>query len=177
MCGIVGKSVVSLPYFSVLSPVRFEGAWLTCKSSMEGKKQQQTETGGWETEQLVTGGEGQAVLKIRVCTALPESASIRALERSVQTRECLGIHGCVGNTLCWKVKKNLFQITKRTARLVAEWQCVGFCHGVLNTDNMSIVGLTIDYGPFGFMDRSVWRNFLKCACACSVEQSWCSQLL
>ncbi|KAG8577404.1 hypothetical protein GDO81_010164 [Engystomops pustulosus] len=45
------------------------------------------------------------------------------------------------------------EITKRTARLVAEWQCAGFCHGVLNTDNMSIVGVTIDYGPFGFMDR------------------------
>lgn len=39
--------------------------------------------------------------------------------------------------------------------MVAEWQCVGFCHGVLNTDNMSIVGLTIDYGPFGFLDRRV----------------------
>ncbi|KAM4037787.1 protein adenylyltransferase SelO, mitochondrial [Anomaloglossus baeobatrachus] len=45
------------------------------------------------------------------------------------------------------------EITKRTARLVAEWQCVGFCHGVLNTDNMSIVGVTIDYGPYGFLDR------------------------
>lgn len=45
------------------------------------------------------------------------------------------------------------EVTKRTAQMVAEWQCVGFCHGVLNTDNMSIVGLTIDYGPFGFMDR------------------------
>ncbi|CAI5785317.1 Selenoprotein O [Podarcis lilfordi] len=45
------------------------------------------------------------------------------------------------------------EVTRRTARMVAEWQCVGFCHGVLNTDNMSIVGLTIDYGPFGFMDR------------------------
>uniref|UniRef100_K7EE50 Selenoprotein O n=2 Tax=Ornithorhynchus anatinus TaxID=9258 RepID=K7EE50_ORNAN len=45
------------------------------------------------------------------------------------------------------------EVTRRTARTVAEWQCVGFCHGVLNTDNMSIVGLTIDYGPFGFMDR------------------------
>lgn len=42
----------------------------------------------------------------------------------------------------------------RTARLVAQWQCVGFCHGVLNTDNMSILGLTLDYGPYGFMDRS-----------------------
>eukprot|EP00058_Branchiostoma_floridae_P006699 XP_002592187.1 hypothetical protein BRAFLDRAFT_88076 [Branchiostoma floridae] len=45
------------------------------------------------------------------------------------------------------------EIVHRTARLVAEWQCVGFCHGVLNTDNMSILGLTIDYGPFGFLDR------------------------
>lgn len=47
----------------------------------------------------------------------------------------------------------VLQVTRRTARVVAEWQCVGFCHGVLNTDNMSIVGLTIDYGPFGFLDR------------------------
>lgn len=45
------------------------------------------------------------------------------------------------------------QITLRTARLVAAWQCIGFCHGVLNTDNMSIVGVTIDYGPYGYLDR------------------------
>uniref|UniRef100_A0A2K6L715 Selenoprotein O n=2 Tax=Rhinopithecus bieti TaxID=61621 RepID=A0A2K6L715_RHIBE len=45
------------------------------------------------------------------------------------------------------------EVTRRTAWMVAEWQCVGFCHGVLNTDNMSILGLTIDYGPFGFLDR------------------------
>jgi len=44
------------------------------------------------------------------------------------------------------------EIVQRTARLCAEWQCVGFCHGVLNTDNMSIIGLTIDYGPFGMME-------------------------
>ncbi|WP_086067782.1 protein adenylyltransferase SelO [Bordetella genomosp. 8] len=40
----------------------------------------------------------------------------------------------------------------RTARLMAQWQCVGFAHGVMNTDNMSILGLTLDYGPYGFMD-------------------------
>lgn len=45
------------------------------------------------------------------------------------------------------------EVVKKTAILVAKWQCVGFCHGVLNTDNMSILGLTLDYGPFGFMDR------------------------
>jgi len=39
-----------------------------------------------------------------------------------------------------------------TAELMAAWQSVGFCHGVMNTDNMSILGLTIDYGPFGFLD-------------------------
>jgi hypothetical protein len=39
-----------------------------------------------------------------------------------------------------------------TARLVAQWQAVGFAHGVMNTDNMSVLGLTIDYGPFGFME-------------------------
>lgn len=46
----------------------------------------------------------------------------------------------------------LEQVARRTARLVAQWQGVGFCHGVLNTDNMSILGLTLDYGPYGFMD-------------------------
>lgn len=43
-------------------------------------------------------------------------------------------------------------VVERTARLIARWQAVGFSHGVMNTDNMSILGLTIDYGPFGFMD-------------------------
>eukprot|EP00262_Sarcandra_glabra_P011968 TRINITY_DN2977_c0_g1_i1.p1 TRINITY_DN2977_c0_g1~~TRINITY_DN2977_c0_g1_i1.p1 ORF type:complete len:647 (-),score=91.90 TRINITY_DN2977_c0_g1_i1:109-2049(-) len=44
------------------------------------------------------------------------------------------------------------EIAERTASLVARWQGVGFTHGVLNTDNMSVLGLTIDYGPFGFLD-------------------------
>ncbi|GAB6849765.1 protein adenylyltransferase SelO [Paraburkholderia kururiensis] len=46
----------------------------------------------------------------------------------------------------------LAEAVQSTAGLVAQWQAVGFCHGVMNTDNMSILGLTIDYGPFGFMD-------------------------
>jgi len=43
-------------------------------------------------------------------------------------------------------------VVKRTAEMIAQWQAVGFAHGVMNTDNMSILGLTIDYGPYGFMD-------------------------
>jgi uncharacterized protein YdiU (UPF0061 family) len=44
------------------------------------------------------------------------------------------------------------QVTLRTAALISQWQLVGFAHGVMNTDNMSILGLTLDYGPFGFLD-------------------------
>jgi uncharacterized protein YdiU (UPF0061 family) len=43
-------------------------------------------------------------------------------------------------------------VVQRTAVLLAHWQSVGFCHGVMNTDNMSLLGLTIDYGPFQFLD-------------------------
>ena len=46
-------------------------------------------------------------------------------------------------------------VSERTARLMAQWQAVGFCHGVMNTDNMSILGLTLDYGPFQFLDAFV----------------------
>ena len=47
----------------------------------------------------------------------------------------------------------LTEICRRTAVLMAQWMRVGFVHGVMNTDNMSILGLTIDYGPFGFLDN------------------------
>jgi serine/tyrosine/threonine adenylyltransferase len=43
-------------------------------------------------------------------------------------------------------------VSAKTAKLLAQWQALGFCHGVMNTDNMSILGLTIDYGPFQFLD-------------------------
>ncbi|MCU0759714.1 MAG: YdiU family protein [Steroidobacteraceae bacterium] len=43
-------------------------------------------------------------------------------------------------------------VARRTARMVAEWMRVGFVHGVMNTDNMSILGLTIDYGPYGWLE-------------------------
>ena len=56
-----------------------------------------------------------------------------------------------------KKEKNIYLevfecIVKRTAVMVAFWQAYGFVHGVINTDNMSILGLTIDYGPYGFLE-------------------------
>ena len=56
------------------------------------------------------------------------------------------------STLADPYPEFLRQVTLRTADLMAQWQAVGFSHGVMNTDNMSILGLTLDYGPFGFLD-------------------------
>lgn len=44
------------------------------------------------------------------------------------------------------------EVAVRTAQMIAQWQAVGWAHGVMNSDNMSIVGLTLDYGPYGFLD-------------------------
>ncbi|MFA5170153.1 MAG: YdiU family protein [Sulfuriferula sp.] len=52
-----------------------------------------------------------------------------------------------------KYSSFLHQVIISTAKLMAHWQAVGFAHGVMNTDNMSILGLTLDYGPFGFLDN------------------------
>jgi len=45
------------------------------------------------------------------------------------------------------------QVAYKTAIMVSGWQAIGFCHGVMNTDNMSILGLTIDFGPYAFLDK------------------------
>lgn len=80
--------------------------------------------------------------------------NLRALLNYVVDRfypECRDSAGGAENTqelaLCF-----LREVVRRTARLIADWLAVGFCHGVMNTDNMSVLGLTIDYGPYGFMD-------------------------
>ena len=44
------------------------------------------------------------------------------------------------------------EVLERTAEMVARWQAYGFCHGVMNTDNMSILGITFDFGPYAFLD-------------------------
>ena len=60
---------------------------------------------------------------------------------------------CIGQAECYLLW--FTDVVKRTARLIAQWQTIGFAHGVMNTDNMSILGITIDYGPFGFLDDYV----------------------
>ena len=51
-----------------------------------------------------------------------------------------------------KYEALLEEVVKRQASLIAHWQLIGFIHGVMNTDNTSVVGETIDYGPCAFMD-------------------------
>ncbi|WP_049236493.1 protein adenylyltransferase SelO family protein [Moraxella canis] len=54
----------------------------------------------------------------------------------------------------------LTEIAANTARMIAKWQLVGFCHGVMNTDNLNITGSTLDFGPFAFMEGfdPTWIN-------------------
>ncbi|CAN1494824.1 COG0397 Uncharacterized conserved protein [Burkholderiaceae bacterium] len=66
--------------------------------------------------------------------------------------ECLSATSGMAETPEARYVRFLEAVVRRTALLMAQWQVVGFCHGVMNTDNMSILGLTLDYGPYGFMD-------------------------
>jgi uncharacterized protein YdiU (UPF0061 family) len=52
-----------------------------------------------------------------------------------------------------RVVRFFTEVCERTARLMAEWIAAGFAHGVMNTDNMSILGITLDFGPYGFLDQ------------------------
>ncbi|XP_064471322.1 protein adenylyltransferase SelO-1, mitochondrial-like isoform X4 [Ornithodoros turicata] len=76
----------------------------------------------------------------------------KVLRSTIREFLCSEIHQMYTNNQQEKYKAFFKEVLKKTAALVAGWQCVGFCHGVLNTDNMSITGLTLDYGPFGFLD-------------------------
>ncbi|MAD40888.1 MAG: hypothetical protein CL623_00645 [Arcobacter sp.] len=51
-----------------------------------------------------------------------------------------------------KYEKMFYSLVDKTALMLAKWQVYGFMHGVMNTDNFSMAGVTIDYGPFAFMD-------------------------
>ncbi|MCO5605562.1 hypothetical protein L7F22_059745 [Adiantum nelumboides] len=84
---------------------------------------------GWQPG----GGQSSQVREGQLCDGAAQPGS---------ESEMCGMHAAA-----WFV-----EVAERTAALISKWQGVGFTHGVLNTDNMSVLGLTIDYGPFGFLD-------------------------
>ncbi|MEO1064505.1 MAG: YdiU family protein [Actinomycetota bacterium] len=83
-----------------------------------------------------------------ILAASGEEHLLRSLADHVITRDFphLG-EPSTGTYLAW-----FREIVDRTARLMVDWQRVGFVHGVMNTDNLSVLGLTIDYGPYGWLE-------------------------
>ncbi|KAJ7475769.1 hypothetical protein FB451DRAFT_1244693 [Mycena latifolia] len=77
---------------------------------------------------------------------LPKAVTPEDSERSTVEGEAKEAHPAP-----WG-KDLVLEVARRNARMVAGWQAYGFMHGVINTDNVSILGLTIDYGPYAFMD-------------------------
>ena len=74
--------------------------------------------------------------------------ALRALADYTMRRHYPEVVGCSAAVLAF-----FDAVVERQAALIAQWQLVGFIHGVMNTDNMSLAGETIDYGPCAFMDR------------------------
>ena len=83
---------------------------------------------------------------------LPASRGETALLRQLVDFTLANFFPQLGATSKQSVAAFLTEVAQRTARLMAQWQAVGFVHGVMNTDNLSILGLTIDYGPYGWVD-------------------------
>ncbi|TFK87969.1 UPF0061-domain-containing protein [Polyporus arcularius HHB13444] len=94
-------------------------------------------------------GGGQQPGNLDALRVLGEWVARRVLRlRDIQWRGDAGVEG-PGDA--WGAKLVL-EVARRNAKMVAGWQVYGFMHGVINTDNVSIMGLTIDYGPYAFMD-------------------------
>ena len=80
-------------------------------------------------------------------SAIGDRAALEALTRHTLERHYPELHGADNPALA------LFEgVLERQAKLIAQWVCVGFVHGVMNTDNMALSGETIDYGPCAFID-------------------------
>ncbi|KAF4571094.1 hypothetical protein EYR36_008422 [Pleurotus pulmonarius] len=92
-------------------------------------------------------GGGQQDPHLDGLRKLGEWVSTRVLKLGVDPGEAWG-------------QRLVMEVAKRNAKMVAGWQAYGFMHGVINTDNVSILGLTIDYGPYAFMD--VFNPFHIC---------------
>ena len=104
-------------------------------------------------------GDGRAVLRSTIREGLASEAmhalgipTSRAL--SIVTSDTPVARETMeqGAMLVRVAESHLRDVVARTAAMIARWQAVGFAHGVMNTDNMSLLGLTFDYGPYGFLD-------------------------
>ncbi|KZT07649.1 UPF0061-domain-containing protein [Laetiporus sulphureus 93-53] len=100
-------------------------------------------------------GSGQQEPHLDALRVLGEWVARRVLK--LEGIKWRGEEGEEGNP--W-AREMVLEVARRNARMVAGWQAYGFMHGVINTDNVSILGFTIDYGPYSFMD--VFDSFHIC---------------
>lgn len=77
---------------------------------------------------------------------------LQALQQLIEFTCARFVPEAIGKPVAEQAELMLRFAVRRSAELVAGWQSVGFAHGVLNTDNMSIIGDTFDFGPYGFLD-------------------------
>lgn len=87
-----------------------------------------------------------------ILTALQEEANLRALADFVIERYFPELNDSQPTKTAATYATWYQEICRRTGVLLAHWSAVGFVHGVMNTDNMSILGITIDYGPYGWLE-------------------------
>jgi uncharacterized protein YdiU (UPF0061 family) len=81
------------------------------------------------------------------------SAISRSTSRPAKPSRCKRLHAYVVRNYYPDQEADWFHVLcRRTAMLIADWMRLGFVHGVMNTDNMSILGVTIDYGPYGWLE-------------------------
>jgi uncharacterized protein YdiU (UPF0061 family) len=121
-------------------------------------------TGEEVMRDLLYDGNARAEPAAIVCRVAPSflrfgNFEIFAARDDLETLKSLGAHTLkahfaeLGAPSPEAYQELLSEVGRRTATLMAAWMAKGFVHGVMNTDNMSILGLTIDYGPFGFLDH------------------------
>lgn len=120
-------------------------------------------TGDWVMRDMFYDGNPQAEPGAIVCRVAPSFLRFGHFELPTQRRDMALLEKLVDFTLTrdyphltgplmQRREQWFIEICTRTAHLIAHWMRVGFVHGVMNTDNMSILGLTIDYGPYGWLE-------------------------
>ncbi len=123
-------------------------------------------TGDWVTRDMFYDGHPQKEAGAIVCRVAPSfirfgNFQIHAAYQEIEQLKKLAnftINNYFPHLITKDINKDTYlqwldEVCHSTADMIVHWQRVGFVHGVMNTDNMSIHGLTIDYGPYGFLDN------------------------
>ena len=121
-------------------------------------------TGDWVTRDILYNGNKKDEQGAIVCRIAPSFIRFGSFEIFTSRKDLKHLKVLVDYTIKHHFKnlsapsketylKFFKEVVKRTKEMIVHWQRVGFVHGVMTTDNMSILGLTIDYGPYGWLEN------------------------